>query len=50
MIAGLQDFDVRTLVVSLRRKMWQNKGTDLVGSFRNAIEQFLARQKEWGRR
>lgn len=31
MIAGLQCFDSRDFIVSLRRKKWPNKGIDLVG-------------------
>jgi hypothetical protein len=37
LIAGLQYFDSRTLVVSLRRRKWPNKGIDLVASFKNVI-------------
>jgi hypothetical protein len=37
-------------VVSLRRRKYPNKGTDAGVSFSNAIQLFLARQREWGRR
>jgi hypothetical protein len=58
LIAGLQYFDSHTLVVSLRRRKWPNKGIDLLASFRNVTMFFgfvlfcfvlfcLARQGEW---
>ena len=37
LIAGLHYFDGWTLVVSLRKGKWPNKGIDTVVSFRNVI-------------
>lgn len=39
LISGLQHFDSWTSVVSLRRRKWPDKGTDLGDSFRNATQQ-----------
>lgn len=38
------------MAVSLRGRIWSNKGVDLVVSFTNVTQGFSAEQRGWGRR